>query len=108
MTEPRRSAPAFPLDDAYTLAELQDALADGARLRRTAVADFAFIDGADGPVLFAGGEAYDLAAGMTEAAVLLTGTVPLTAETLNARLADSEAFADLVLTLVNDGHLLVT
>lgn len=105
-TEPRRSYVPLPLDEPFTPDELAAALADGVRLRRSAVAYFAYLEDKDGAHLFACGAEYWLDAALAFAAPLLTGAAPLTAETLSPHL-DTPAFAHLLADLVNEGYLLV-
>ena len=106
VTEPRRGYYPLPLDDPYTPDELTAALTDGARLRRSAVAYFAYTTHADGARLFACGAEYLLSAALAFAAPLLTGTTRLTAATLGRHL-DDPAFVILLATLINEGCLLV-
>jgi len=106
VTEPRRSYEPLPLHDPYQPAELLAALADGARLRRTAVAYFAYAEHRDGVSLFACGTEYALPSGLAFAAPLVTGTAPLTATTLALYLDDAD-FVALLVTLVNEGALFV-
>lgn len=106
VTEPRRGFYPYPLDEPVDAAALADVLAGGARLRRSAVAYFAYIETDDGVRLFVGGEEYVLAPGHAGAAALLTGTEVLSHETLAPYLADA-AVREVVLALVNNGHLRV-
>ena len=107
VTEPRRGLYAFPPDDDYTPEEVREALGAGARLRRSAVAAFAFFDDpAGGARLFAGGAEYALHPDLAWAAPLLTGPAPLTASNLADALTDDD-FAALLAELVNEGHLSV-
>ena len=105
ITEPRRM-PLMPLDDPYTPDELLDALYDEARLRRSAIADFAYTSEDSMVTLYAGGHAFRLDPGLAFAATLLTGAEPLTADTLGQRL-DDDAFVVLLTNLVNEGCLAV-
>lgn len=106
VTEPKRGQVALPHDEPYTPDEVEEALKEGARLRRTAVADFAYVTYGEQAVLFVGGNEYPLGLGLAFAGPLLTGTAPLTAETLAPHLGVS-GFFDLLLDLLNAGHLLV-
>ena len=106
VTEPRRGFYPLPLDEPYTPDALVAALADGARLRRSAVAYFAHLHHDDGASLFACGAEYRLDAALAFAAPLVTGAASLTAETLSPHL-DDPAFTALLADLVNEGYLLV-
>ncbi|HMB90279.1 MAG TPA: cupin domain-containing protein [Rhodothermales bacterium] len=105
MTEPKRGTILLPLEDPYTPEEVLDALADDARLRRSAVAYFAHIPHNDGSAtLFACGAEYHLGADLAYAAPLITGTNPLTVVSLAAYLDDAD-FVSLLTELVNEGYL---
>ncbi len=107
VTEPKRGFYPLPLDPPYAPDALAEALAGGARLRRSAVAYFAYVAHAGGGAsLFACGAEYRLDAALAFAAPLLTGTAPLTAATLAPHL-DTPGFGDLLTALVNQGYLLV-
>lgn len=106
LTEPKRGSFAFPLDEPYADEELLAELKAGAELRRAAIADLAYVDHGDESVLFVGGEEVVLPPALAFAAPLLTGTTPLTADTLGEHLAE-DAFVALLTEWVNDGHLLV-
>ena len=106
VTEPARGSRALLPDDPYAPDEIAEALRDGARLRRSAVADFAFLDRDAAPILYAGGEEYLLTASLAFAAPLLTGTTLLVHDAL-APHVDVDGFLSLLADLVNAGHLLV-
>ena len=107
MTEPKRGTILLPLDDAYVPEELLDALANEARLRRSAVAYFAHIAHDDGSVsLFACGAEYRLDPDLAYAAPIITGTHPLTAASLAPHLDDLD-FVSLLTEMVNEGYLWV-
>lgn len=106
ITEPRRM-PLFALEDPFTPDELLDALYDEARLRCSAVADFAYTaDDDTRPILYAGGHAFRLDPDLAFAAPLLTGPEVLTADTLADHL-ENAAFLTLLTNLVNEGCLVV-
>lgn len=107
MTEPKRGALMLPLEDPYAVEEILDALADGAHLRRSAVAYFAHIAHDDGSAsLFACGAEYRLDDVLAYAAPLITGANPLTATALASHLDDAD-FVSLLTELVNEGYLWV-
>ncbi|MDX1548023.1 MAG: cupin domain-containing protein, partial [Rhodothermales bacterium] len=107
VTEPRRGLYAAPLGEPVEPGELAAMLAEGLRLRRAAVAAFAFFEeDGGGARLFAGGAEYALHPDLAWAAPLITGTIPLTAAALGHRLEDPD-FLGLLAELVNEGHLIV-
>ena len=88
----------------FTPEGIVEALRHGARLRRRALSELAFIPGADGDAtLFAAGVAYPM---RLDRARLLTGTEPLTAATLAAHLEDPR-FTEVLAALVAAGALAV-
>lgn len=104
VTEPRRGYYPLPLDDPYTPDALRADLADGARLRRCAVAYFAYRTHPDGATLFVCGMEIPLDDTLAFAAPLLSGTTLLAAGTMPL---DNTAFVELLTELVNEGYLLV-
>ena len=106
VTEPRRGVyPAAP-EAPFAPGALLSALTSGARLRRSAVAHFAYIPEGDGARLFVGGEEYALEGALASAAPVITGTPPLGAATLAPHLGDP-SFVALLTELVNAGYLVV-
>ncbi|NBC16012.1 MAG: cupin domain-containing protein, partial [Bacteroidetes bacterium] len=94
----------LPPEAPVTPGAVAAALRDGARLRRSAVADFVYLDRPDAPLLFVGGMDYPLSPALAFAAPLLTGPTPLTHDALAPHL-DADGFLPLLAELVDTGHL---
>jgi 50S ribosomal protein L16 3-hydroxylase len=106
VTTPGRGSAPLPPEEPVTTDELAEALRDGARLRRSAVADFVYLDRPSAPLLVVGGTEYLLTPTLAFAAPLLTGPTPLTLDALTSHL-DADGFLSLLADLVNAGHLWV-
>ncbi len=86
--------------------EVRRLLVSGGTLRRAAIGFLAHIEGSDRAHLYACGQEYVLGGRLVHAARLVTGTQPLTYQTLNPYL-DTPAFADMLAELINMGCLAV-
>lgn len=103
MTEPKRAYDVAPLEEPFTIAEVTEALQDGAALHRSPGVRLAYVRHPDGSAsLFTGGEETILEAALAFAAPLLTRTRTLPAETLTPHLR-TPGFLDLLTKLVNGG-----
>lgn len=107
VTEPKRGFYPISLDTPFAADDLIDTLHQGALLRRSAVAYFAYIDTpAGGATLFACGASYPLDPALAFAAPLISGAAPLNLSTLKPHL-NSPNFLALITDLVNEGYLTV-
>lgn len=107
VTAPTREQSETPPQEKCTSKALLRALSSGSFLRRSSIARFAFLnDPAATPLLYVGGREHALDSELAFAATLLTGSEPLTRETLAPHLGKA-AFVKLLTDLVNRGYLLL-
>ena len=90
----------------WTRKQVVQVLASGATLQRLAVSHFAYIPYDQGTRLYACGEEHTLPASMEDAVKVLTGTSPLTHDTLKTYFTTA-GFTALLAKLVNSGCLVV-
>lgn len=103
VTTPQRGEPEFA--EAVSADELREVLAAGGELRRTAISLSCYQPApGDSANLYVGGERYAIPTGTARLAELLTGALPINAETLDD-LVDNEGAIALLASLVSRGML---